>query len=115
MPASAVVGNALVVMVTFDVEDVHGGLLIDHVNIVMPGVNPVSVELGKREFVITPGPETMLHAPVPTVAVLPAKVKEPVLAQIVWLGPAVAMDGTARPTITILSDVLAQGALAVVH
>jgi len=82
-PAADGVGRPLVVMVMFEVEDVQGGLLIDQVRTVVPGVNPVTVEFGKREFVITPGPETFIQAPVPATAGLPANVTEPMLAQIV--------------------------------
>jgi hypothetical protein len=102
-------------MVMFDVDAAQGGLLIDQVITVIPAVNPVTVVLAKVELVITPGPETFIQAPVPAAGTFPAIVATPLVAQIVWLGPAFAVVGTAFPTIIILSLVLAQGALDVVH
>ena len=67
----------------FEVEEVQGGLLIDHVNTVVPAVSPVMVEEGNNEFVITPEPETFIHAPVPAAATFPASVVEPVVTQMV--------------------------------
>lgn len=71
------------VMVTFDTDDAQGELEIDQVSTVVPTVSPVSVELGSKEFVITPEPDILIHRPVPAVAVLPASVVEPVLTQMV--------------------------------
>ena len=56
---------------------------MDHVKTVVPTVSPVKVDVGEREFVIVPGPETFIQAPIPAVGVFPAKVVDPVLTQIV--------------------------------
>ena len=37
----------------------------------LPKPNPVTVVFGKREFVITPVPETKVHAPVPAAGKFP--------------------------------------------
>lgn len=102
-------------MVMFAVDEVQGGLLIDHVKTVVPGVSPVIVELATREFVITPDPETFIHLPIPTPGMFPAKVVEPVLAHIVWLDPALATEGGATPVIVTFEIELAQGAFEIVH
>lgn len=102
-------------MVIFEVEEVQGGLLMDQVRTVVPAVKPVTVEFGNKELVMTPGPDTFIHPPVPAAATFPANVTEPVLTQIVWLGPAFAGVGTALPTIITLSNDATQGALEVVH
>ena len=63
------------VITTSSVLAVHGALLIVHLNVyVLPAV-PVNVLVGLLAVVMLPPvPETILHAPVPTVGVLPAKV-----------------------------------------
>lgn len=111
----AAVGRPLVVIVMFEVDALHGGLLMDQVKIVIPAVKPVTVELASNEFVITPEPDTFIQAPLPAVGAFPAKVTDPVLAQIVWLGPAFAIVGTALPVIITLSELLAHGGFEVVH
>lgn len=90
-------------MVTFEVEDVQGGLLIDQVNTLVPTVSPVIVVVGESELVITPEPETLIQVPIPEVAVLAFIVVEVLVAQSVLLVPAFAIVGTALPTIIILS------------
>ncbi len=62
-----------------------------------------------------PGPETFIQRPTPAVGVLPASVVNPVLTQTVWSTPALAMEGTALPTIIILSRRVAQGGLVIRH
>ena len=71
-----VVGNWLTVIVTFDVEGVHGLFEIVHANTLFPTPNPVTEVLGRSEFVITPEPETKVHAPVPTTGKFPFIVVE---------------------------------------
>ena len=114
-PAAAMDGKALVVIVTFAVDDVQGKFEIDQVRTVTPAVNPVSVVFATSELVITPGPETFIHLPTPAVGVFPASVTEPVLTHIVWFGPAFAIEGTAVPTIIILSCLSAQGGFVILH
>jgi hypothetical protein len=77
------VGTSLVVMVMLEAEEVHGGLLTDHVRTVVPGVKPVTVVLFNKGLVIVPGPETLIHEPVPDVGAFPANVVDPVLAHMV--------------------------------
>jgi hypothetical protein len=79
----AISGKAVVVIVTLDTEAAQGELLIDQVKIVTPVVNPVSVEEGDKELVITPGPDTLTHVPTPAAGVFPARVVEPELTQTV--------------------------------
>ncbi len=108
-------GKAFVVIVTLSTEVVQGKFEIDQVSTVVPTVSPVNVDVGESEFVIVPGPDTFTQAPIPAVGVLPASVVDPVLTQIVWSTPALAMEGTALPTIIILSKVAVQGGLEMVH
>jgi hypothetical protein len=72
-------------MVMLETEEAHGVLLIDHVRIVKPGVNPVTVVFRTSGFVITPEPETKTQTPVPLVGLFPANVADavPVAAQMV--------------------------------
>lgn len=76
-------GGALVVIVTLEVEDVQGGLLIDQVRTVTPGEIFVSAEFLIAGFARAPDPETMTQSPVPVVGALPAIIVEavPVVAQ----------------------------------
>lgn len=82
-PAEAIEGTARVVILIFETEEAQGGLLIDHVSTVTPGVKPVTVVFLRSGFVITPGPETLTHVPVPEVGLFPFKVVEPVVVQMV--------------------------------
>lgn len=104
-------------IVTSDVEEGQGALLMDHVRIVTPGeifVRPVFLKSG---FANVPDPETLTHNPVPAVGALPAKKVEavPVVAQSVWFGPAFEMLGVLVPTILITSVVATQGAFEIVQ
>ena len=69
--------------VTCEVEDEHGGLFIDHIKTVTPGVKPVTVVFLKVGVVIIPDPETKVQEPVPTAGAFPARVAVtvPVAAQ----------------------------------
>lgn len=77
-PAAAIEGGEFTVIVTFEVEGEQGGLLIDHVNTVMPGLILVNPEFLKLGFASVPDPETMTQRPVPAVGALPAKKVEAV-------------------------------------
>ena len=46
-------------------------MLIVHANTLVPKPKPVIVVVGKRELVMTPVPETNVHAPVPTAGKFP--------------------------------------------
>ena len=82
-PAAAIDGGALTVIVTLDVDELQGELVIDQVRIVTPGEIPVTVVFLKSGFVIVPEPETKTQRPVPIAGLFPAKVVEavPVVAQ----------------------------------
>ncbi len=69
-------------MVMLAVEDVHGELLIDQVNTVVPTVSPVIVDAGFVGVVIVPGPEIFTHKPVPLIGLLPASKALPTVTQI---------------------------------
>ena len=63
------------VITTSSVEGVQGELEIVQRKVAVPGTaNPVTPEVGELGVVMVAVPETTLHAPVPTVGVLPAKV-----------------------------------------
>ena len=79
----------------------------------MPGV-PLKPDVGLVDAVNEPPvPVTTLHEPVPTVGAFAAKVAAP--PQTVWSGPAFATVGAAVIVMTTSSNVLAQGALLIVH
>ena len=82
-PAAAIDVSARVVIVMLETEEAQGGLLIDQVRTVNPGVNPVTVVFLISGFVIVPEPETFTHKPVPVTTTLPANVANPVFTQIV--------------------------------
>ena len=92
-PALAAVGLSLLVMVISSDVAVHGALLMVQRNTFAPTPKPVIPEVGELEVVIVPAPETSVHDPAPTVAVLPARVA--VVAQINWSAPAAALVGVA--------------------
>ena len=58
-------------MVTFEIDEAHGALLIVHAKTLFPKPNPVTDVVGKRELVNTALPETKVHAPVPTAGKFP--------------------------------------------
>ena len=82
-PAAAMDGKAFVIMVMFETDEAQGGLLIDQVITVIPGVNPVTVVFLKSGFVIVPEPDTFTHIPVPLAGLFPFRVAVavPVVAQ----------------------------------
>ena len=67
---------------------VQGALVMVQRNTFAPTPKPVIPEVGELEVVIVPVPETSVHDPVPTVAVLPARLA--VVAHTVWSAPAAA-------------------------
>jgi len=62
---------------------------------------------------VPPAPDTMLHAPVPTVGELAAKIKE--VAQTTLSAPAAATVGLALRVMTTSSVEAVHGALEIVH
>ena len=68
-------GQEVVVIITSSVEGVQGALEIVHRKVAVPGTaKPVTPEVGEVGVVMVAVPDTTLHAPVPTVGVLAAKV-----------------------------------------
>jgi hypothetical protein len=117
-PALAVVGAGFTVIVTLDVEGVHGALAIDHWNTYAPAVvKPFMVVVGEPGVTIVPvtGPEICDHVPVPVVGVLPAMITDPVVAQIVCGGPELAILGAGLTVMVTVDVEVAQGALAIDH
>ena len=79
MPATDVVGGALLVNTTSSV-DVQAPLVMVHLKVILvPAVTPVTPEVGEVGVVTVPVPLTLLHAPVPVVGVFPASVNVVVL------------------------------------
>ncbi len=72
IPALDIVGTSLTDIVTLDTEAAHGAFEMVHAKTLLPTAKPVILDVGESEFVITPLPETKLHAPAPTNAVLAA-------------------------------------------
>lgn len=116
-PAAEMEGTAFVVIVTFETEEAQGGLLIDHVKTVNPGVKPVSAVFLRRGFARVPEPETITHIPVPLTGALPAKLVEavPVVAQRTWLGPAFETVGAGFVVIVMFEIEGTQDEKLVVH
>jgi hypothetical protein len=74
----------------------------------------VKLEVGLDGVVmVPPAPVTIVQVPVPTAGVLPAKVTD--VAQTVWSGPALEVDGLPVRVITTSSLKMAQGALVIVQ
>ena len=72
LPAAAVVGNALLVMVMLSLLVEQPGDTTIHVNVTfVPAVNPVTVVVGDSGVVIVAVPLVNVHVPTPTVGVLP--------------------------------------------
>ena len=104
-----VVGGVALVKITSSVDGVQGLFEIVHLNVTLcPAVNPVTVEVGEEGVVILAplAAPTILHAPVPFVGVLPARVNVPLL-QFIWSEPAAAVVGRAT-TFTVAVDVAVQ-------
>jgi len=75
-----VVGGVEFVKVMSSVDGVQPPLLIVHLNVTLdPAVTPVTCEVGDDGFEIVALPLTTLHAPVPVVGALPARVNVPLL------------------------------------
>lgn len=96
------VGRSFTVIVTSETDGVHGLLEMVHRNMFTPTGMLVMVVLGRSELVIIPPPETRDQVPIPTVAVLADIVTDPVLMQMVWLDPALAVDGKGLTTMVTL-------------
>ena len=114
-PASATVGGAAISIVTSSALAVHVPLLIVQRNVVLvPGVKPVRIVLGELLSVIVHVPLTILHKPVPTIGLLPAK-DVLVTLHSCWSNPASAMLGNASFVIVTSSILEPQKPLLIVH
>jgi hypothetical protein len=115
VPALAVVGGTLLfVSTTSSVDGIQGLFEIVHLKVALvPAGTPVTPEVGEDGVVIVAVPLTTLHAPVPTVAVLPASVNELVL-HFTWSAPALAVVGDAL-LVRITSSVDMQAPFVIVH
>lgn len=100
-------------MVTVLVELGQGGFEMVHINTFAPAPNPVTVVVGDPGVVIVPAPLTKVQVPVPTAGVFPASVA--VLLQMVWFGPARAVDTGFICIMMMVSVDGAQGGLEIVH
>ncbi len=78
-------------MTTSSEEGTQGELLIVHLKVADPMVNPVTPEVGLRGLVIAAVPETKDQVPEPTMGLFAAKVA--VLVQIDWSMDAFASVG----------------------
>ena len=117
-PAFEAVVPGVAVITTSSVVAVQGALLMVQRKVYAPAVvmpvMPLVAELGVVIVGVT-GPLMKLHAPVPVVAVLPAMVAVPLVAQMFWSAPALAVVGMPLTTMFIWSLEEAQGAFVIVH
>lgn len=86
-----------------------------HANTLFPKPNPVILVVADKEFVITPVPETKVHAPVPIVGVLAFIVVVGDEMQSVCEEPAFEDVGVLFTTIDIVDEEAAHGAFEMVH
>ena len=100
-------------MITSSVEDVQDPLVIVHLNVLAPTPSAVTPDVALPEVVIVAVPDTKVHAPVPVVGALPAKVV--LVAHIVWSTPALDVVGAADLVMITSSVDAVQGELLIVH
>jgi hypothetical protein len=100
-------------MTTSSMEGVQPAPLIVHLKVAVPAISPVTPDVGLAGVVMVAVPVTTVHAPVPLVGVLPARVA--VAAHTVWSAPA--LEAVSPPlTLMITSSVDdVQGELLIVH
>src|SRR5260221_12092967 len=113
MPAAAVVGDASRVIVTLSFDGGHDPLVTVQTKVFAPTERPVTPEVGSAGVATLPVPARTVHAPTPTVGVLPARVA--VVEQTVSSGPALAVVGGASRVITTVSRDEGQLALLTVQ
>ena len=100
-PAFAVVGAASRVIETLSFDGGHDPLVTVQTKVLPPTERPVTPDDGSAGVVTLPDPASTVHAPVPTVGVLPARVA--IVKQTVSSGPALAVVGGASRVITTVS------------
>lgn len=85
-------GGARRVITTSSVEGAHTLLEVVHLSVVDPTPRLFTMLTGLvGDAIVTAGPDTQLHAPLPNAGVFPASVA--VLTHTVWSGPALAAVG----------------------
>src|SRR5258707_768712 len=113
MPAAAVVGDASRVIVTLSFDGGHDPLVTVQTKVFAPTERAVTPDVGSPGVVTFAVPVITIHAPVPTVGELPARVA--VVEQTVSSGPAFAVVGGASRVITTVSRDEGQLALVIVQ
>ena len=102
-------------MLISETEGEHGELEIVHLKTFIPNPNPVMFVVGESEFVMMPVPEINDQVPTPTVALLAAITVVGVEIQMVWLGPAFAIEGAGLTVILISETEGEHGELVISH
>jgi hypothetical protein len=106
VPAAATVTAASLVSDTSSLLVQLPFVIVQRRAVVCPAVTPVTVVVGEDASVIAPAPLVIVHTPVPTRTVLPARVKVEV-AHCVWSVPAAATV-TAASLVRDTSSLLVQ-------
>jgi hypothetical protein len=101
------------VIVTVSREGGHDAFVIVQTNVFAPTVNPVTPDVGEPGVVTVALPAMTVHAPVPTVAVLPANVA--VELHTPKSAPAFAVVGDSSLEMLTVSFVVAQTPLLIIH
>jgi hypothetical protein len=112
-PASEVTGAGSLVIVTSSVELGHEPFVIVQRNVFAPTDKPVTPDVGDPGVVTDPDPAITVHAPVPTVGILPAKAA--VVAHTLWSGPAFDVVGDASRVIVTSSAELGHEPFVIVQ
>src|ERR1051326_81391 len=88
-------------MMTVSLDAGHEAFVTVQTKLFAPRDNPVTPDVGSEGVVTVALPAVTVHAPAPTVGVLPANVA--VAAQTVWSGPAFAVVGVSSLVIVTVS------------
>ena len=96
-------------------DAVQGELEIVHAKTFVPKPKAVIEEFGKVGEAIVPLPETSVHKPVPTIAVLAAMLVLGEEIQSVWEAPAFATVGISFTIIAIVEEEAVQGEFEIVQ
>ena len=89
---------------TSSVEAAHGLLDIVHLKVYVVPAAPLKLDVALDEVVIVPpAPLMMLHAPVPDVGILPARVTlvNPQVEDPIWSAPALAVVGITLTAVAV--------------
>jgi hypothetical protein len=90
-------------------------LLIFHLKVYAPAINPDTALFGNNGFAIVtpPGPAVCVHDPVPITGMFPARVV--VVPQTLWSGPAFAVVAAAEIVTVIVSRVIVHAFRVIDH